>query len=85
MKITYNDPKFRELEKNPPIGAQACFCRFAAQCYYTVYNRLASYVSVPRKRGQGNYWKLTSSGYGCYPYFGSKNITHHDSYIEIPD
>ena len=80
-----NPELFSRLESNPPEGAVGHFCRWAAQSYYTIYNRRATYVATRRRSGKGIYWRLIQSGYGSYPYFGSKNINSKDDYIEMPD
>lgn len=55
-----------------PEGSRVTFNRWAAQCYSTVYYRVATYQVTPRKRGKGNYLKLVSSGRGAYPHIGGK-------------
>lgn len=58
--------------KELPVGTRVTFNRHAAQCYATIYWRVAEYEVTPRKRGKGNYLRLINSGYGVYPYFGGK-------------
>lgn len=58
--------------KKLPVGTVVHFNRWAAQCYTTVYYRVATYEVTAKKRGEGNYLKLVSSGYGSYPHIGGK-------------
>jgi hypothetical protein len=84
--IRSQNPKlFAQIQANPPEGAIGHFLRWAAQSYRTIYNRRATYVATKRQRGKGNYWKLVNSGYGSYPYFGSKNMSQDDDSIEMPE
>ena len=62
----------REAAALLPVGAVITFNRWAAQAYYTVYWRVATYEVVPRKSKIGNYLKLINAGYGSYPYLGGK-------------
>ena len=64
-----------------PIGTQVTFNRWAAQCYRTIYYRVATYEVTPRKRGTGNYLRLISSGYGQYPHLGGQYLPEWEGRI----
>jgi hypothetical protein len=84
--VRRDNPKlFNSFESDPPEGAIGHFCRWAAQSYYTVYNRRATYVAARRRNGKGTYWRLINSGYGSYPYLGDKSTTPAGDSIVMPE
>lgn len=70
--VPANDRYTEAQAKLLPVGTTITFNRWAAQCYSTVYWRVARYVVTPKKKGGGNYLKLISSGYGSHPHIGGK-------------